>query len=272
LREHPAHLNVKDNKMTSILAEAEVVHHQAGFWRRQFAESRTQWQLVFDVVFGVAAPILCFYFDPIVFKGGDAVLQPLQLFVYGVAALEVSLFVLALIFGSRVGVWSRLIGGSLINGAVFSAVIGVAILPFSLMGLMVMLIGVLGFIPFVTAFIYLRVGWRAFQTGDPTPLGSWINAVFLGAILSIAIPALASFYVSRTASQSIEAIVHGDSQQAEFAIAQLRWLPFIPQQDLEPLVRAYVIEKDPGKKEMLRNSYKLVTGQDIDRRVAIIND
>lgn len=258
--------------MTSIFADEKIPIEHAGFWRRQFAEPRTHPQLVFDVVFGIAAPILCFYFDPIVLKGRDAVYPSLQLFAYGVTVLAVPLFVLSLIFSSRVGVWSRLIGGALINGAVFSAIIGVAILPFSLMGLMVMLIGALGFIPFVTAFIYLRVGWRAFQTGEPTPRSAWMNAVFVGAILTIAVPALASFYVSRTASQSIEAIIHGDSQQAEFAAAQLRWLPLIPQQDLEPLVRSYVIEKDAAKKELLRKSYKLITGEDIEKRVAIIND
>src|SRR5882672_8266616 len=92
--EHPARFNVKGNKMTSILADEEITPEQGGFWRRQFAENCTEPQLVFDVVFGVAAPILCFYFDPIVFKGrlmGDAVLQPYQLFAYGVTALEVAL-------------------------------------------------------------------------------------------------------------------------------------------------------------------------------------
>jgi len=42
---------------------------ERSFWRRQFGEDRTDAQQVFDVVFGLIAPILCFYFDPIVFKG-----------------------------------------------------------------------------------------------------------------------------------------------------------------------------------------------------------
>lgn len=257
------------------LANEEVKQQRARFWRRQFGADRTQPQLVFDVLFGIVAPILCFYFDPVVFQGGamgEALLQQFQLFAYGVSGVEVSLFALALIFGSQLGGWSRLIGGALVIGAVFSAVIGVIILPFSLMGLMFMLIGALGFIPFVTAFIYLRVGWRAFQTGERAPLGVWANALLVGAILAVGIPALTSFHISRTTSRSVEAIIQGDSQQAELAVAHLRWLPFIPQHDLNPLVRAYQIETDPGKKEKLRNSYKLITGNEIEKRVAIVND
>src|SRR5947209_19244116 len=43
---------------------------QQSFWRRQFSDSFTRGQVIFDVMFGVVLPILCFLLDPIVFKGG----------------------------------------------------------------------------------------------------------------------------------------------------------------------------------------------------------
>ena len=243
------------------------------FWRRQFGGDRTDAQEVFDVVFGLIAPVLCFYFDPIVFKGAfvqQSTIQSYQLFAYGVTAVEVSVLAVWLLFGARLGGWSRMVGGVLMSGAVFSVAIGVAILPLSIIGL-ILVVGIFGFIPFITAFVYLRVGWRALKS-EETPAASWANALLIGAILSLVIPALLSLYASRTASRSIELILHGNPQQAQVALARLRKLPIIPRQDLEPLLQAYMVEKDAKRKETLKDSYRLLTGEDIDRRIAILND
>jgi hypothetical protein len=260
--------------MTSDPTGENVEPGKSSFLRRQFAADSTEPQAVFDFVFCLIAPILCFYFDPVVFKGGlmgDAVLQTFQLFAYGITAVEVSLFVVWILIGSRLGAWSRLIGGTLINGAVFSAIIGVAILPYSLIGLMIV-IGVFGFIPFLTAFAYLRVGWRALKSPEQSPAGSPLIPLVVGAIVALVLPALVSLYISRATTNSVDAIIHGNSRQAESAISQLRWLPFIPQKDLEPLVRAYMLEGDPARKEILKKSYQALTGEDLEVRVAIIND
>jgi hypothetical protein len=260
--------------MTSELAGKSIAREKRWFWKRQFAANITEPQQVFDLAFGVIAPVLCFYFDPIVFKSGfigQPILQPYQLFTYAVTALEVPLFAVSMLFGSRLGMWFRIIGGALISGSVFSAVIGVMILPYSLMGL-TMVIGFLGFIPFVTAFVYLRVGWRVLKHESKTPAGSLVGAILVGVILSLGTPALVSLYIARSASHSIDTILHGNSQQAEIAVGHLRWLPFIPQQNLEPLVQAYLSETDPNRKEILKDSYQVLTGENIEIRIGILND
>ena len=257
----------------NITAE-HIEPEKSSFWRRQFAETGTEAQAVFDFVFCLIAPILCFYFDPVVFKGGllgDAILQPFQLFAYGVTAVEVSVFVVWMVLGARLGAWSRLIGATLITGAVFSALIGLAILPYSLMGLIVV-VGVFGFTPFLTAFAYFRTGWRAFKSQDSAPAVSPIIPLVVGAILALGLPALLSLYVSRTTTNSINAILYGNAQQAELAMGHLKWLPFIPQQSLDSLVSAYLNEGDPTRKELLRRRYQLLTGEDLQRRAAILND
>jgi hypothetical protein len=260
--------------MSLNTAAESVTTEKPLFWRRQFAGNRTEAQQVFDVVFGLIAPILCFYFDPIVFKGEfvrESTIQSYQLFAYGVTAVEVSVLAVWLLFGTRLGGWSQLVGGVLISGSVFSAAIGVAILPLTIIGL-ILVIGVFGFIPFVTAFVYLRVGWRALKSEEETTPASWANALLMGAILSLVIPALGSLYVSRTASHSIDIILHGSPEQAQVALTRLRKLPLIPRQDLEPLVQAYMVEKDSNRKETLKDSYRLLTGENIDTRIAIMND
>jgi hypothetical protein len=260
--------------MTFEITGEPARRKRGSFWKRQFAGDRTEPQLVFDVVFGLLAPVLCFYFDPLVFKGGF-VGQPLypsyQLFTYAITALAVSVLAVSMLFDRRLGRWSRVVGGVLINGAVFSSVIGFAIFPYSLLGLMIA-IGLLGFIPFLTAFVYLRAGWRTLKHEDQPADRSMIGGLLVGATLSLAIPALLSLYVSRSASQSIDAILHGNSQQAENAVGHLRWLPFVPQQNLEPLIDAYLVETDINRKEIIKHSYRVLAGEDIERRLAIFND
>jgi hypothetical protein len=260
--------------MSLNTATENITSEKRLFWRRQFAGDRTEAQQIFDVVFGVIAPILCFYFDPVVFKGAfvqASSLQSYQLFAYGVTAVEVSVLAVWLLFGTRLGGWSRLVGGVLISGSVFSAAVGVAILPLSIFGLIIV-IGIFGFIPFLTAFVYLRVGWRALKSEERTAPSSWASALLIGAILSLGIPALLSLYVSRTASRSIDVILHGSPEQAQVALTRLRKLPLIPRQDLEPLIQAYMVEKDSNRKETLKDSYRLLTGENIDNRIAIMND
>ena len=63
------------------------------FWKRQFLGPATTPQIIFDVVFGIVGPVLCFVFDPVVFRG-DFLSEPLyadyQLFAYLVSSIEIS--------------------------------------------------------------------------------------------------------------------------------------------------------------------------------------
>ncbi len=38
---------------------------------------------------------------------------------------------------------------------------------------------------------------------------------------------------------------------------------------LQPLIQAYLNEKDPKRKELLSNSYQVLTGEDIEVRIAL---
>lgn len=135
-----------------------------GFWRRQFDDAPTPAQRRFDVVFGVVMPLLCFHFDPVVFRGGyvnDRGLYPgVRLYAYTISALEMVALCAWLFAAGRAGRGPSVLAGVLLAGSMFSFVTGVAILPYSVFGLII-LIGVLGFVPFLTALVYLRNAWRA---------------------------------------------------------------------------------------------------------------
>jgi hypothetical protein len=265
-------------KLVSLNLEVQGIatNRRFPFWRRQFAKDQTQAQQIFDVIFGVIAPVLCFYFDPVVFKSGlvgqmVGDLKAYQMFAYSVAAINVPVLAIWLSFGKRLKRWSSFIGGILVCGSVFSALVGIAILPLTLLGLL-LLIGILGFIPFITAFVYFRVGLRAFKCEEKTNQASWALALVIAAILSLGLPALLSFCVSRFVSQSIEIVLHGSPEQAQVALARLRRIPFIPEQDLASLMSAYTVEKNLERKAILKEFFRQLTGDDIDVRIRILND
>jgi hypothetical protein len=166
-----------------------------GFWRRQFAEPATPAQRRFDVAFGLVLPVLCFVFDPIVFhewlSDEPGLLGRWQFYVYTISALEMVALAAWLCKAGGTGRPPAALGGMLLAGGVFSLALGVVLLPLSLLGLLVF-VGVFGFVPFLTAVVYLRNGWRA---ADPDRSGddmSWRDAAALafGFVLALGAPAL----------------------------------------------------------------------------------
>jgi len=245
-----------------------------GFWKGQFAPTRTSPQLVFDVLFGLLAPVLCFYFDPIVFQGGmlgEPLFSSYQVFAYSVTAIEVTVLLLWLL-GRRLGSVSALLAGFLIAGSVFSAVIGFAILPFSLLGLM-MVIGIFGFTPFLTAFVYLRNGGRALRADVYYPVTrSWLPLMMMGFILALGVPAFFAIQVSQSVSNSVDAILYDDAVHAEAAVHRLQAFPFVTRESLNPIVNSYMGESNEIRKNRLKKSYYDLTGEDLETRARILAD
>lgn len=144
-----------------------VITQRSGFWERQFELVPTRAQDTFDAIFGVIVPVLCFMADPVVFQsriGEPPWLEQYQLVAYVISTIEMGLFLVWRTFRKQVSGLSPIFAGVFFGGAAFSAVIGLAILPVTLIGLLVFLIGIFGFVPFVTAFVYLRTGSRAMRS------------------------------------------------------------------------------------------------------------
>ena len=147
----------------------------SNFWVRQFAMPATRRQRVFDVIFGMVMPIVCMIFDPIVFKGsevlsGVGMLSEWQWFAYAGLAVELIALGLWLKYGERLRRWRDVLGGMMLGGAIIAALIGVTIFPLSLIGVVFMLVGTLGFTPFFTSLVLARNATRAFarrEGGSP---------------------------------------------------------------------------------------------------------
>lgn len=247
---------------------------RGGFWKRQFQTRPTRSQIIFDVLFGAVAPVLCFTFDPFVFKDGfgGGLLRDYQMLVYLASALEIIGLVTWMIWGSKAPEATTLFGGILIAGAVVSGVIGLAILPFSLLGLL-FLIGALGFIPFVTSFVYLRNARRAFTFGRRYLTENAIaGGAVLGFIIALGAPFALSYGLSSVASASVNQVLFADAANADLAADRLRYLRFVSINNLDPIVRSYADEKDLARKEQLKRRYERITGNDIEARLQRLND
>lgn len=167
------------------------------FWRRQFGAEATRAQRRFDVAFGLVLPVLCFVFDPVVFRGwlvgGQGFYGRWQTYAYAVSVLELVALAAWLFKAGGEGRPPAALGGVLLAGGVFSLVVGVMIFPLSLAGLIFLLVGIFGFTPFPTAVVYLRNGWRA---ANPGRSGDGLRArdaaaLLFGFVFALAAPALA---------------------------------------------------------------------------------
>jgi hypothetical protein len=263
--------------MSRILTDEVVPGRRTSFLARQFAIERTRAQDNFDVAFGVVFPVVCFLFDPIIFKGGfilggDPMLGEFQFFAYLVSAIEIAALLVWLILRRHLQSFTGPIAGVLLAGGIFSFAIGVLILPYSIIGLVV-LIGAAGFTPFVTAFVYVRnavCGLRSHENNSA--FESRFLVATASALIAIALPLFVSLELSRTVSTSMESFIKGDVEQGELAVNRLKWLPFVPQSELRKIVVVYATESNLEKKEVLKRAYKDLTGEDIELRQLMMND
>jgi hypothetical protein len=234
----------------------------------------TSAQTNFDLWLGVIAPILCFIIDPIVFTD-DFSLVPSELtryrvFVYVFSALSILALLVFLTRKVRSSPLNAIIAGILLSGALLSLTIGIMILPLSVLGLLVF-IGILGFTPFVTTFVYLRNGVRAVNRAKPRLAPLKLAALMiLSAVLAIGPCLLLQQQIKRVGTQSMNDLLRGDIQAAQSATKTLRYLGWAI--NLDEVVFAYSRETDATKKTFLANAYLEITGREIESRQTTLLD
>lgn len=245
------------------------------FSKKQFSATRTPAQIVFDLAFGVIAPLACFAFDPIVFQGANAgppLFPSYQAVAYLFSGIEIILLCFWLVMDGGPELSNAMIGSALLVGSFFCLIIGIALLPYTLIGLLVG-IGVFGFIPFFTAVVYGRNGLRALRTNANPYLSLKRSVGFLcGAFLVMGFSAVGAWWIQISAAHSVDEILRGDAIHATYAAQQLAVLKFFTNAELNRIVEAYISETDNERKAMLKSCYREITGEDIELRARILQD
>lgn len=247
-----------------------------GFWSRRFEGEQTAARLRFDVAFGLVIPVLCFVFDPVVFRdwfsGAGGIYSSFRFYAYALSAAEVATLACWLYYGASAPRLAGLAAGVFYAGAVFSFALAVAILPFSAIGL-IFVVGALGFVPFLTAFVYLRQARRAMavarsvgESGGRT--AAWVA---LGLTFALVAPAAGQRGAARAVAESFAEARAGREMSAPRAF-MTRVLADASGATFDEVVREYEKETNPARRARLAKAYAEVTGGSIEARLARLND
>jgi len=232
-----------------------------GFWERQFQAEPTRRQKHWDWAFGVVLPVICFFFDPVVFRSWEgfdrAYLGTYGPFAYACSFISIMLLMAWLLWRERLGALSAVFGGVFLVASAFSLVVGVALLPISLLGL-ILFIGALGFTPLITSVIFFRNAVRAFRAAsiDLRP-SNLIAAAMAGLLWGGATP----FSLQAEVDRSLELVKTGTPQTIWAQGLKLRLLsPLVDPSEVGDIYRQLPLNS-PEKVEA-GQLYRQLTGQE----------
>ena len=166
-----------------------------GFWGQRLRNAANSKPKMPDWVFGIFMPAFCFVADPVVFKNphfAGGYLGDYSVFAYLLCSLSIVALIVWLRWGERLRGFAVLVSGIMAVGSLASLLIGILLLPLSLIGL-VFLIGLLGFTPFFTSSVYWRNSMRAYLAAKPyfdTDLLA--RTVGLVALVTLVLPMIAN--------------------------------------------------------------------------------
>ncbi len=142
-------------------------------------------RMIVDLMGGVVLPCLCLWFDPFVFHNDGMY----TVFALLAVVLQIVVLVFWLVAGRWLGRFAAVIAGALWCGVVMAGLIGIVMLPISLIGLLAAGIGSLGCVPFLTVVVFARNAARAARQGRKTLPRGIGTRIILGILLAVVIPA-----------------------------------------------------------------------------------
>ncbi len=241
----------------------ERTEHKAGFWKRQFQAEFTTKQKTFDWTFGIILPVICCFFDPIVFRStgfGENLLGDFKPFAYILSFVSIMSLLAFMLWGRRLQWLNGFLSGLFAIGAIISLGVGVVLLPISLMGL-VILIGALGFTPLFAAFVYWRNAVRAYKNAYPV-LGRnlLLRAMVLSAMFSFITPGIINIKIH----QALETMKNGDAQTIVRTLKRLKYVaPLVDFYTLSRKLRQNNAIKNNDERQAVTDSYRELTGRNL---------
>lgn len=174
------------------LNDETIGHGQPGFFERQFSDNQTRQQRKFDWAYGVGLPVFCVAADPIVFRSSigleDPVLAGYKTFAYVLSFASIMVMTAWLLWGDRLGTLRSYFAGLFLVASAVSLTVGIALFPLSLIG-SVVVIGLLGFTPLLSSFVFFRNAVLALDGAvDDYSKHEVFRATLLGALYAFVVP------------------------------------------------------------------------------------
>jgi hypothetical protein len=206
--------------------------------------------------------------DPAVFRStvlgvGSPLLGPVKAFGYCGIALGIATLLVCLLSQRP----RAILAGCLAGGCLFSVGMGVALLPFALLGTIFFGIGLLGLSPFLCALVFGRWSHRIFVSAPPKNR-RW--AVSIGFVLYLTVTIGTQLATSRAYERAIADIVSGEPKRLERGISRLeRWALVV---DVDQMAIQWSERTDEEGKNALAAAYRRVTGGEIGERSSQLAD
>jgi hypothetical protein len=176
---------------------------------------------------------------------------------YGTALLAMVVFIADLSLEPR----SAWLAGGLAGGAIYALALGVALLPSSIFATLLLGVGLLGLLPFATAWRYGRRALDAWWRSVGSETGGRLTRFALGVIMVLGLPLAAHLHFRRTVEVAVEELLEGDPR----GVARLERLrPIGSIVDKSPF--ALALERDPRDRDdaavaRLAEGYRALTGR-----------
>jgi hypothetical protein len=254
--------------MQTLGLNEETDAPRKSFWRRQIQPEATASQRRFDWIFGVVMPVVCFFFDPIVFKSasfGAPLLANYKPFAYILSFVSILAMMAWLLFGEKLKWFGGFLAGLFLVGGIVSLGVGVVLFPLSVVGL-IMLIGILGFTPLFSALVYLRNASRAFRSAASfLEKGILVKAFALAALLSAIVPVIANQQLKK----SLDKIIDGDAATIRAEAQKLKW--FAPLVNFDVFERRSRFNNTEEEQKALVDAFYQLTGEDLEKKSQMVD-
>jgi len=250
----------------------EVTDKPKGFWARQFDQNVTLEQICFDFIFGILAPILCIVLDPFVFNNTDQLLESnfylpfaqFRIFAYLAIGTGICILALWLIFRSRLTKARIFFASSFVIGTLVALFLGIYLAPCSFIGL-VIIIGILGFIPFIVAFVYWRNGVRAWEENKSAmSVKAKIIQLATSLILVLGLPPIGQWYTSRMVAENIQRVLNISEQTAAQDLQSLHNTFWCNDACYREILKEYREVRRTERRDLFAQAYLKLTGEDIE--------
>jgi hypothetical protein len=255
-----------DFEISTEAAGKFAAYTPKGVCEHQFEEVPIHKPKIFDWAFGVIVPLMCVAADPIVFRSaglGTPLFGTYRPFAYLLSIASILSMAAWLLWGPKLKWLAAPMSGLFYIGGAVSLLVGIVLVPFSILGIMFYLIGFLGFTPLLSAIVFLRNASRAYKASlialeDET---AWRAAVLAG-LFSFVIPYVINVQIVR----GVNALANGDVTSIQRETTRLKFVA--PLTDLSPVTKQYRrfgdTEKESPRAIELANAYKEISGVEIE--------
>jgi hypothetical protein len=188
-------------------------------------------------------------------------------FAYLLSYVSIMGLLAFLMFRGKLRWFNGVLSGLFFLGSAISLVVGIIILPLSLIGLII-LVGALGFTPLFSAFVYYRNAVRAYKLAKGSMTVKYLrHSLALSAILSFSLP----FFFNVKVKQEIDLMLSGDAQTIEAAGKRLAYVA--PLVNVERLAKRYDGRGNTAElNQAIEKTYLSLTGEDVKEAKRRLSD